>query len=386
MNHSIVPPSSGHIWGKPDGCTAWPTMNQLYPETEPQPEAMEGEASHEIGACLIEGATVGSMSSWSSFDGLAAANGVVFTEEMFDGAELYAKDVQSVMRETRVFSGSNIGIERRLEMSQIHELSFGTTDCYLFDAKKGHLYIWDYKFGYEIYEAFENWQSINYYAGIYNLLGFDGIKDQHITVHIRIVQPRAFHRDGPIREWTVKASDLRAHINILKGNAHKSLGPDAEAVSGSHCKHCPGRHACEAGLTGGMRLYEAASKPTPVELPVVALGVQLAIVIRARKQLECLESGFKTQVKALIRSGKTVPGWSAEPTFGKEKFDKPFEEVVAMGKMLGHDLQQQKTITPNQARKLGVDEAVITAYSSTPRTGTTIVPDNVNKIKQAFSK
>lgn len=387
MSHSIIPPSSAGIWGKPDGCTGWVLMAQCYPETEETPEAAEGTASHEIAAQLIQDSARGfNGTKADKFVGQSATNGVVFTEEMFDGAKEYADDVAMIMRERGVFGGDNLGIEQAIEAKKIHDLSYGTCDCFLYDKKTGELFIWDYKFGYEVVEAFENWQSINYAAGIFERLGIDGLADQVTTVRIRIAQPRAFHREGSIREWQVTGSDLRAHFNILHNNAHKSLGPDAECNTGPHCKHCPGRHACEAALTAGNRLYEAAAKPVPVELSNEALGVQLALVKRARKQLEYLESGFEEQVAGKIRAGALVPGWATEDTFGRDKWVKPFDEVVAMGNMLGKDLRKKEAITPKQAVKLGVDEAVIMAYSTKPRTGLKIVSDNGNKAKQVFTK
>jgi hypothetical protein len=57
-----------------------------------------------------------------------------------------------------------------------------------------------------------------------------------------------------------------------------------------------------------------------------------------------------------------------------------------MGDMLGKDLRKKEAITPKQAIKLGVDETVIKAYSTQPRTGVKIVPDNGNKAKQVFSQ
>jgi len=362
-------------------------MAQCYPETEETPEAAEGTASHEIGAELIQNAARGfNGGKWADWEGKTAPNGVVYTEEMFDGAKEYADDVAMIMRERGVFGGDFLGVEERIEAQRVHEYSFGTCDCFLFDRKTGELFIWDYKFGYEVVEAFENWQSINYAAGIFDKYGVNGLEDQITTIRIRIAQPRAFHREGSIREWKVKGSDLRGYFNQLTCNAATALGPNATTNSGDHCKHCPARHACEAALTAGNRLFEAASKPTPVELSDEALGVQLALVKRARKQLEYLESGFEEQVAGRMRAGALVPGWSREDTYGRDKWVKPFDEVVAMGDMLGKDLRKKEAITPKQAIKLGVDEAVIKAYSSQPRTGVKIVPDNGNKAKQVFSQ
>lgn len=386
MSHSIIPPSSAHIWGKPDGCTGWVVMAQSYPETEESEEAKEGTASHEVAARMLEALARANLGYPKKEEtvGTVAENGVVISEEMFDAAELYAQDVGAIMRERGVFGGPNLGIEHRVEAPKIHDLSFGTVDCFLFDRNKGELFIWDYKFGFELVEAYENWQAINYAAGILDFLEVNGLQDQYITVRIRIAQPRAFHRDGPIREWSVKACDLRGLFNILSGNAHKALGPNAETRSGPHCKHCSARHACPAALQAGVKLYEVAAQPAPVELSAEALAVQLAIVQRAKKQLEYLESGYEEQVKGLTRHGKGVPGYRVEEGVGRERWAKPVEEVIALGDMLGHDLRDPKAITPNAARKLGIDEAVIMAYSEKPRTGLKVVPDNGNKAKRIF--
>lgn len=388
MSHSILPPSSAGIWGKPDGCTGWVLMAQTYPETEETVEAREGTASHEIGAEIITDAKTNNRHRTAKdWVGTTASNGVIITEEMYEAAKEYGDDVARTMRKLGVFGGPGLRIEQRVEIPRVHAINWGTPDCSIYHKPSNALYVWDYKFGFEVVEAFENWQAIDYVAGLLDELEIDGHVDQFTTVHIRIAQPRAFHRDGTIREWKVLASELRAHINILSSNAHKALGPDAEFNTGSHCKHCPGRHACPAALKAGTGLYEVATKPVPVELSPEALGVQLAIVKRARKQLEYLESGFEEQAKGLIRSGSMVPGWSVEEGIGREAWAKPIEEVIALGDMLEFDLRKPvAAITPNQAKKLGVDEAVITAYSTKPRTGLKVVPDNGNKAKQVFKK
>jgi len=389
-NHSIIPPSSAKIWGAPGGCTGWVVMSQMYPETEPNEEAIEGEASHEIGEKLIRYNAVGKISGnkASDFTGKTAENGVIFTDEMFEAAEIYANDVADVMRSAGVFGGPCLGIEQRIEAKKIHDLSFGTTDAFIFDRTTGHLYIWDYKFGYEIVEAFENWQAINYLAGIFELLGLDnGIADQHITVHIRIVQPRAHHRDGVIREWVTTGSDLRAHFNTLEMNAAEALGPNAKCRSGSHCRHCTARANCEAALTAGMRLYEVVTKPVPLELSPLAAGVQLSMIKRARKQLEYLESGFEEQIKGKIRKGITFPNWSVEQGMGRERWAKPVAEVIALGSLYGKDLKKpDDVITPNQARKKGMDADVIKSYSEKPKTGMILVEDNGDKAKRLFGE
>ena len=385
MDHSIIPPSGAHRHGAPGGCTGSVLMQQQFPEIEESQDAKDGTASHEIATLLIHAGARGHKYLPSDIIGQAAINGVIFTDEMFEAAEIYANDIINVMRETAVFGGPQFRIEQRVTAPRIHELSFGTPDASIYDRKKGNLFLWDYKFGFDKVEVFENWQLITYTCGLLEELEINGITDQYIKVHLRIVQPRAFQRDGIVREWIIQASDLRSYFNILHGNAAEALGPNPICRSGSHCKNCSARHACDTALTAGFKLYEVATKPTPIELSPEALGVQYAIVKRAYKQLEYLESGLAEQAKGLIRSGANVPGWMLEQGVGREKWIKPIPEVVALGDMMGHDLRKPAdVITPNQARKTGLDGDLVTAYTESPRTGLKLVPDDTNKAKQVF--
>lgn len=379
--HSILAPSSGHIWGSLNGCTGWPLMSAQYPQLEESQDAKDGTASHEIGKELIYEMSRGILNTtFKRFD-----NGS-FTKEMFDCAKIYADDVAEIMRSTGIFGGRNIGIEKRVECKYIHAIIFGTPDAWIYDHKNKRLYIWDYKFGHRIVEIFEMWQLIIYLAGLFDYLKINGIVNQQITVHMRIVQPRAFHSDGIIREWKIKACNLRRYFNILQDRAIEALGPNSVTRSGPHCRDCSARHVCSAALQSGINLYEVASQPIPTELSPLALGVQLSIVKRAIKQLECIESGLTGQVEGSIRNGINTPGWLMQSGRGKEAWTKSTEEVIALGDMLDNDLRKpEETITVNQARIKGISNEVLKEYSERKRTGLKLVPDDGNKLKRLFS-
>jgi len=383
MPHSIIAPSSAHIWGAPGGCRGWPLMAQLFPEQEDGPESMEGTASHEIGATLVGFAARAQFPKAVEFVDSQATNGVIIDQDMFDGAKLYADDVAGVMQSAATFTPS---VEQRVHASRIHAEAWGTPDCWVYDKKRGVLYVYDYKYGHEIVEAFENWQLLVYLCGILELLDIDGRQDQHLQVEFRIVQPRAYHAKGPIRTWRFFASDARGYFNTLHASAHEALSPGAKTRSGSHCKHCTARHACEAALTGGMGLYEAAARPVPMNLDALSLGVQQNIVTRAIKQLEYLKSGYEAEIEARVRNGEPVPYWRTEQGVGRETWSRPADQVIRLGSMLGHDLRRPDPITPKQAIALGIDAEVISGYSHKPRTGIKVVSDNGNHAKQVFSK
>lgn len=380
MTHSIIPPSSAHAWLR---CSGWVLMNQTYPQP-PTPESLEGEAAHDLGAQMIEAASrAQSYPPQSSIVGSTHANGTEFTDGLYEAAEMYADDVKEVMRTTGVFTPQ---IEQRLKIPRIHEQSFGTPDARLFDKNSGTLFIWDAKFGHRKVEAEENWQLINYAAGALQELGVQGDMDQYYTVEFRIVQPLAYHRGGPVRSWRVRASDLRTYFNKLALAAEKALGPNPEYVSGSHCRDCPGRHACPAALEAGLQLFEVATAPHPQELPPAALGLQLQIIERAADQLKYLQTGYEAQVEALTKNGTAVPGWIPEQSYGREAWVKPIEEVLALGKLFGIDLAKPSAVTPKQAVKSGIDETVIKQYSGRKPGAVKIVPDTSNKAEQVFGK
>lgn len=390
MCHSVIAPSSAGIWGSPNGCRGYVNMSLYFPETEESESAREGTAAHELGEALIAmgctpdmGTTVG-VGVKAEFVGQTASNGVIYTDEMFDAAWIYANDV---VREYRSRSGKCIvKVEHKITAPRVHAQSFGTCDCFLYDEVQQELIIWDYKHGFGFVEAFENWQAINYAAGLFDELGIDGGADQRLTVKTRIAQPRAFHPDGAIREWTVVGSDLRGPINQLANAAKEALGSDAKIRTGAHCRYCEALHACPSALRAGMTLFEFTDKAIPQQLSPEAMGVQLQIIERASKQLEYLKSAFEEQVKSSIRQGTNVIGWSLKPGKGRKKWNRPKEQIVALGDMMGIELRKNDVITPTQARNAGMDENLINAYSERPDTALKLTQIDTDKVTRVFNK
>lgn len=347
-------------------------MAQAFPDVE-GPEAITGKQFHE----LVSRALILLKPNPRNVEGFNCS------DEQYDAAAMVCEDVMS----TRAFSKNgyfateaHIAAPRR-----IHAQSFGTVDAYLYDPFTKELWIWDFKYGYGLVEVFQNWQLINYAAALFDELNLNGLDDQAITVHFRIIQPRAFHQNGPIREWTIRGSDLRADFNILKMNAMKALSNEATTQSGTHCRYCPARHACKTALSAGMQLYELANKTTPLNLSPQALGVQYAIVKRAREQLEYLESGLSEEIKSRLHTGTRVPGFHMEPGRGRESWERPVKEIRLLGELMGVELGKDEVITPFQARKLGIDPAILDRYVSIPKRGNKLVADDGSQAKRIFA-
>lgn len=359
--------------GRRNACTASPGLQAAFPELEESEASRVGTAAHWVAGEVWQGRPVA--------EGTVAPNGIVVDEEMLEGVDLYVGHLRSIVD---VFPIDEAHLEERVALDMIYPGDFGTPDFWLF--RPAVLYIRDFKFGFGYVEVFENPQLIDYAAGIIERLGINGHAEQFLEVDFGIVQPRSFHRDGPIRTWRCRVSDLRAHINYSSTRAHEAMGPRAAYTPGDHCDHCSGRHVCPAVQRESYRAADLALASTPVELPPEAVGLELRNLERAAAVLAARISGLQGQAVALERKNIDVPFYRLEQGEGRERW-KPeaVPEVLAVCDLLGQDVRKKDAIvTPKQARRLGVDASVISAYSETPRGEWKLVPDTTTKAQKVF--
>lgn len=379
--HSVIGGSKAPIFVH---CAQFVDMTSGLPDEEPSQESREGTASHEIGAELITSAAVGRFLTWADFEGRTAADGTPYDEDMFEGAKLYADDVGSVMRSTGVFVPK---VEELLLAKRIHASAFGTPDTALYHAAGGKLYLWDYKYGRRYVDAFENWQAVYYFAALLDAYGIDGLADQFLELEFRIVQPRAYGVGGSVRSWTLRASDLRPFVNQLAAAAEAQFRADSVATSGPHCRDCLAFKLarCPVGLRGGMSLLEVAERTSPTEMDPASLGFQLSIIRRGMERLEQLETAFSAQVEAHVKGGKSVPGWTREPTYGRATWNTTVENAIAVGASLGVDISKPGVKTPTQAKAAGLPADVVDALTIRPKRGHKVVEDDGSQARRIFT-
>lgn len=359
--HAFLPPSGAADW---KACTMWPTMNALYPESGDKQAADEGSACHWAGAELHYGRPVDV--------GARAPNGVLIDDELLDVAEVFAASLHSD-------DPAPWNIEQRIIAPRaIHEQNWGTPDAWR--LRGNVLQLRDWKAGYGYVSEFENWQLINYAALIITELGLD---DQAIIVEMTIVQPRCYGASGPIRTWTVRACDLRAHWNILRMAAEKAVTAP-EATTGPQCEHCPGRAACPELQRVAGHIADRSATVLPLNMPPHAVGLELRNLRRARDVLDARITGLEEQALGMMRAGQQVPFWSVQHGQGRERWTVPGEQVAALGMMLGQQLTKVVPITPAQARAKGVDEATVAAMSERPAGAAKLVPDDGTQARKVF--
>lgn len=375
--HAFLPPSAAGRWGI---CALSAALEAAYPEAEESPESLEGTAAHWV----VEGYLKGTPPALDS----QAPNGVAVTQEMVEGAELVVQTIEATLgprwREMLV-------IERRVQIPRIHASQcWGTPDYYAWavlpDGRRV-LFLFDYKFGHGIVEVIENRQLISYTSGLFSEAQIDGLQDQNTVVVMAIIQPRAYHREGPVRWWKVRGADLRADVNILHSQADLATRPNPPArPDPAACKDCKGRHACEALQRAAYLAADKAQQAQAIDLSPHALGLELRALTRARKLLEARVSGLEAQAVATIKQGKLVPFWMMESTPGRLGWNKPAAEVLMLGTIYGVNIAQPpEPVTPTQAKKAGIPESLVDAYASRPPGAAKLVYDDGTKARLTFS-
>lgn len=103
--------------------------------------------------------------------------------------------------------------------------------------------------------------QLKYYA--FGLIDQNKHWEDETPVLIRIVQPRAFHVDGPVREWTTTVGEIREWVHDTLVPAMFRAEMDNELDAGPWCRFCPAKLVCPL-LTS---LFRAAATANPQEIP-----------------------------------------------------------------------------------------------------------------------
>ena len=364
QDHAPLAPSSA---ARIVACTGSRKLAALYPEPETI-ETREGTASHWAGAELLAGRDVDT--------GQVAANGVTLTDEMIEGAEMFAEHIRS----RGAYEWELV--EHTLPAGSLHADNWGTPD--FVGMQPMHLFVDDYKFGHGYVEVFENWQLMNYVCLLLDFMGVNGQVDQMMRVTMTIVQPRNYHRDGPVRSWSVMACDLRGYFNKMRAAYEQAMRDDAPCTVNAECEHCPARHACEAATAAGYSAVKHAYSSVPLVMSAPALGLELRTLRRAAKMLKARITGLEEQVLSTIVRGVDVPYFSVSHGVGRTVWTAPATEVIALGQMLGVDVSKPDVITPKQSIKAGLPAEVVAAYSHAPRGAAELTEDNGHAAAKVF--
>ena len=159
------------------------------------------------------------------------------TDEMAEAVQVYLDEVRKTLKD---LPGSQLFIEQAFDLSDLYPGMAGSCDAVIIQPL-GKVRVLDYKHGAgKPVEAKDNAQMKFY--GIGALRNAWDVDELELT----IVQPRAFHRSGPVRNWSVAPADVvtwgQTH---LKAKAEEAFSNKAKFVAGDHCKYCKYSPNCE---------------------------------------------------------------------------------------------------------------------------------------------
>ena len=347
-------------------------------------DRLEGRAFHEVSENMLKTYAIGADFVYRCDTvGLMSKDNIVITDEIFDAADDFAKDVIKTCNGNL----SKMVVEQRIELDHLFPGVYGFGDVWMYDEPNNHLYIWEGKYGHSLIEVFENYQLLTYVSGILEKLGIDGHGELSLKVTMRIVQPRGHHRNGPVREWSDTAANLRAYFNILK-MAFNDAYENPKCNSGPWCKTCTGRYGCETLQRTAMDALDYCGDVFDGSLSGNNLALELRMLQRASDAIKNRLTGLEAQAISELRGGKQVPGYQLLQGYGNKRWkrDIDVDEIIMMGDIMGEDLRKPaQLLTPSQVLKKGVDESVINVYSETPKTSKKLVNDDKSALaRQTF--
>jgi Protein of unknown function (DUF2800) len=370
-DHAPYAPSSMHITAQ---CAGWIKNASLLPPVPRTEEQMEGDAAHWV---ALNMAMTGDCTA-----GVTAPNGIEVTDEMIDGAYLYLEAIEGK---------PGVG-ESTVTIPRIHPTKcWGSPDWWQWTADTKTLKVVDYKFGFKFVEVWENWQLISYAAG---LMDFLGLSDDDVILELVIVQPRSYHRDGPIRTWRCSGTKIRAQINILANQVEEAdTSPNPATKSGDHCLQCVARVGCTTYQKSIGAILDFTGVAEPLLQTPGDIGRELRLVQDARERLKGRQTGLEAMAEQMIRTGQAVPFFGMEQSAGRLRW----LEGVSVGEVEGMiqalvpgktALKPATLVTPTQTRALlpKAAKGVIDGYAERAPGAMKLVRDNMAKLSRIFQK
>ena len=283
------------------------------PKLPPSDAAEEGTLAHTFAAHAVAAALTDATGYGPAGDPPPEPEFALATEDMIDGAQVYADAVCAACG--KAFKGSFFwGVERWVG-SPVMSIR-GRLDFAAWSADT--VLVADYKFGGEHVPAVGNPQLICYAICV---VGENVLRYGHAPnrVVVGIVQPRTELADfsmGAVWHTYSYAEFMEEYAKVEEG-ARQAIGADEKALrkTGPHCRWCPARSVCRAAI--GERLLLAGIAAGEAEMSEDASDEQIGAWLDALRGMDTVRDDMTRIAKARISSGAKFPGWRLSSRKGK---------------------------------------------------------------------
>lgn len=299
--HARCSASSSSRWLN---CTAAPTFEAQFPDSDPGPDAKAGTLAHSF----CENAAAYTFSRISKADYQARVEELkkdpMYNPEMLETSEFYAQYLWTKAKEMDHPASLQ---EFRVDLSQYVPEGFGTCDSILIGG--GKLHITDYKHGKGVVVHTKGNTQMRLYAlGALNTFQmFYG--DSISTVSMAIVQPRITH---DIEEEELPVSELLAWGKSIIPTAKTAYtGDGAEFVPGDWCRFCKGRKVCRARSQNYTALqdFQEIVPDAKTNKPFILSDKEVADILKRAESLEVWIKDLRDYATEVILAGRQLPGF-----------------------------------------------------------------------------
>lgn len=363
-------------------CNASVQLQAQIPEQPETEEQAEGTVAHSVAMMAAGGGLPHKVGDVIEYNGRKWAVDL----DMVNGARVYAEALGG--------PHGNLRLEDAVQCSRIHPTAcYGTPDAWRYIREgtgplgKPVLRIGDYKYGHRFVEVFENFQLVAYAVGVVERLNLESLGDD-LILELILVQPRAYHKEGPVRKWRTTVGEVRPLVERAAAAATAALAVDPKATTGEHCIDCRARHICVTLRHAVANIVDYSGTAELAPLDAIAMGHELRILEDAADRLAARRTGIAVQVEAALRAGQRVPGYVLEPGRANMAWmvDAPIAELAAMGDLLGVDIRKPLAVcTPTQAIDSGIDKEIVSQFAHRPPGALKLKAESITTARKAFS-
>ena len=311
----------------------------------------EGTAAHEaLAKCLSR-----NLDAWEVVG--ETFHGTEVTGEMADAIQVFLDTTRPAM----AVEGARTYIEYPI-CHPAHELFYGTLDHAVIVGNS--IEVNDFKYGQGVLVEVEDNPQLMYYA--YGILrDFPEVVD----VTLRIIQPRGFHHDGPVRKWETNAEYIKDWAESTLLPAMDVAQTEQHLDAGKWCRFCPAKLVCPLMTS----LFKAAATFNPKEV-IMLTTLELGRSYQYRQAVQQYIKALDEEVYRRLFKGDT----SADE-FVKlvpKKADRVFKvgaEAVFKAKFGDDAITEPKLKSPAQMEKIDVSaKKLVNEWAYTPLTGLTV--------------
>ena len=346
MKHSLFSASSADRWLNCPGSVALsadaPRQDSVFAE--------EGRTAHQIAASKLE-----------RFLGLATFGSLPTDNEIIDKLDFNAINeyVELIKSEFNPIEDILL-LEKRIELSHLDQMMFGTADAVLMKQNKAVIY--DFKYGEHVeVQAYKNPQMM-YYA----LMFLSAVK-AYEEIELVIVQPRLAHGEK-IKRWTCTREDLQVFWEQVKG-AMLLAKRTSETVIGEHCLFCPAKAQCPSQRAAAEEILGDLEKPLVFVKPEELKIETISKVLGAKKKIEKWLEEIEKYAFAKASGGETIPGFKLVNKRTYLAWDAEAEQHFS------EKCFKKTLMTPLQIKQRFPEYSeLVDELSSRPQGGVTLVP------------